>query len=119
MALELPDYKGLFFSQLQGTSFCQFLLEFVYNTIIKNAVFWDVAPCRSCVNRHFRGTYRLHLQGRKIHKWGTSMSRWLQTACWFITHGFFYLEDGGDTFLRNIGSHKIYTVLHPRRWHSS
>jgi hypothetical protein len=22
----------------------------------KNAVFWDVAPCRSCVNPHFGGT---------------------------------------------------------------
>jgi hypothetical protein len=30
---------------------------------MKNAVFWDVAPCRCCVNRHFGGTYRLHLQG--------------------------------------------------------
>jgi hypothetical protein len=25
-----------------------------------------VAPCRSCVNRCFGGTFRLHLQGRKI-----------------------------------------------------
>jgi hypothetical protein len=23
---------------------------------MKNAVFWDVAPCRSCVNRRFGGT---------------------------------------------------------------
>jgi hypothetical protein len=28
---------------------------------LKNAVFWDVAPCRSCVNQCFRGTYCLHL----------------------------------------------------------
>jgi hypothetical protein len=33
--------------------------------------------------------------------------------------GFFYPEDGGDTFLRNVGSHKIYTAPHPRRHHSS
>jgi hypothetical protein len=32
----------------------------------KNAVFWDVAPCRYCVNRRFEGTYRLHLQGIRI-----------------------------------------------------
>jgi hypothetical protein len=31
----------------------------------KNSVFWDVAPCSSCMNRCFGGTYRLHLQGRK------------------------------------------------------
>jgi hypothetical protein len=42
---------------------------------MKNAVFWDVAPCRSCVNLHFGGTYRLHLQDRKIRKRGTSVSR--------------------------------------------
>jgi hypothetical protein len=43
---------------------------------MKNAVFWDVAPCRSCLNRCFGVTYRLHLQGRKIRDWGTSVSRW-------------------------------------------
>jgi hypothetical protein len=32
---------------------------------VNNAVFWDVEPCRSCVNRRLGGTYRLHLQGRK------------------------------------------------------
>jgi hypothetical protein len=41
---------------------------------VKNAVFWDVAPCRSCVNRRFGGTYRLHLQGRRIRERGTSVS---------------------------------------------
>jgi hypothetical protein len=47
---------------------------------MKNAVFWDVVPCRSCVNRHFGGVYYLHLQGRKIcEQQGTSISRWLQT----------------------------------------
>jgi hypothetical protein len=46
---------------------------------MKNAVFWDVAPCRSCVNRRFGATYRLQLQGRKIRDRGTSVSRWLQT----------------------------------------
>jgi hypothetical protein len=46
---------------------------------MKNVVFWDVALYRSCVTRRFGGTYRLHLQGRKIRKGGTSVSRWLQT----------------------------------------
>jgi hypothetical protein len=32
---------------------------------MKTAVFWDVAPCRSGVNRRFGGTYRLHLKGRR------------------------------------------------------
>jgi hypothetical protein len=38
---------------------------------------------------------------------------------WFLARRFFYPEDGGDTFLRNVGSHKIYTAPHPRRRHSS
>jgi hypothetical protein len=46
-------------------------------SLMSNAVFWVVAPCISCVNRRFGGTYRLHLQGRKIRERGTSVSRWL------------------------------------------
>jgi hypothetical protein len=30
---------------------------------MKQAGFWDLAPCRSGVNRRFGGMYRLHLQG--------------------------------------------------------
>jgi hypothetical protein len=46
----------------------------------KNAVFWDVAPCRSRVNRRFGGTNRLHLQRRKIRERARRVSKWLQTA---------------------------------------
>jgi hypothetical protein len=45
---------------------------------MKNSVFWDVTPCRSCVSWSFRGTYPLHLQGRRIRERGTSVSRWQQ-----------------------------------------
>jgi hypothetical protein len=43
------------------------------------------------------------------------------TTCsrWFLARGLFYPEDGGDTFLRNVGSHKIYTAPHPRSRNSS
>jgi hypothetical protein len=44
-------------------------------TCMKNAVFWDVVSSKSYVNRHFGKKYRLHLQGRKIRKQGTSMSQ--------------------------------------------
>jgi hypothetical protein len=33
--------------------------------------------------------------------------------------GSFSPEDGGDTFLRNVGSHETHTAPHPRRRHSS
>jgi hypothetical protein len=42
---------------------------------MKNAVFWDVVPCRSCVNRRFGGTYRHHFQGIKIRVRRISVSR--------------------------------------------
>jgi hypothetical protein len=45
------------------------------NLSVKNAVFWDVVLCKSCVNQRFGGTYRLHLQGRKIRSRETSVSR--------------------------------------------
>jgi hypothetical protein len=38
---------------------------------------------------------------------------------WFSARGFFYPEDGGDTSLRNVCLHNIYTAPHPRRQHSS
>jgi hypothetical protein len=44
---------------------------------MKNAVFWVVAPCKYCVNRHFGGTYRLHLQG-------SAMNQRDQVAAFFI-----------------------------------
>jgi hypothetical protein len=34
--------------------------------LMKNAVFWDVAPCGFIINRRFGGTCRLHLQGRNL-----------------------------------------------------
>jgi hypothetical protein len=37
---------------------------------------------------------------------------------WFTARGSLYPEDGGDTFLRNVGWRKIYTAPHPRRRHS-
>jgi hypothetical protein len=41
--------------------------------LMKNAVFWVVALCRSSLNRRFGGTYRLHLQGRKLRERRTSV----------------------------------------------
>jgi hypothetical protein len=40
----------------------------VFTTVtMKNAVFWDVAPCRSWVKRRFGGMYHFHLQGGCSH----------------------------------------------------
>jgi predicted metalloprotease with PDZ domain len=47
--------------------------------ISKNAVSWVVAPCSSCVNRSFGGSYRFYLQGKRICERGTSVSNHLFT----------------------------------------
>jgi hypothetical protein len=33
----------------------------------------------------------------------------------FLAHGFFYPEDGGDMFLRNVGYQNTHMAAHPRR----
>jgi hypothetical protein len=38
---------------------------------MKNAVFWDVAPCRSSVNRRFGGTCHLHIQCSSLADFST------------------------------------------------
>jgi hypothetical protein len=55
---------------------------------MKNAIFWDVMPCISCVNQRFVGTYGLHLQGRKIRKRGTQPP----AHAGFSLADFFYLH---------------------------
>jgi hypothetical protein len=50
-------------------------------------------------------------------------SRTAQSAAncsrWFLAGGFLYPEEEGDTFLRNVGSHKNYTAPNSRKQHSS
>jgi hypothetical protein len=42
-----------------------------------------------------------------------------ETSNTFLAPVFFYLEDGGDTFLLNVGSYKINTAPYLKRRHSS
>jgi hypothetical protein len=85
-------------------------------------IFWDIAPCSPLsVNRHFRGTYRLYLQGRKNKL--SNEPAWNQVASWALISCPAYVsdpKDGGDIFLRNAGCHSTdYTALYTRRWYSS
>jgi hypothetical protein len=65
---------------------------------MKNAAFWDVAPCGSCKNRQSGGTCSLHLQGKK---YACKKNVGLLLTLFSLAY-FFYFEDGGDTFLRNV-----------------
>jgi hypothetical protein len=41
----------------------------VYSTFtLRFDIFWDIARCSTYINRRFGGTYRLHLQDRKLAK---------------------------------------------------
>jgi hypothetical protein len=79
--------------------------------VMKSIIFWDMTPCSLLrCNRRFGGTYRLHLQGRRS-KYACHL-----LICWFLLNYFFYPEDGGDIFLRNVGCNSTdYTALYPRR----
>jgi hypothetical protein len=61
-------------------------------------VFWDVLPCKIIINRRFRGSTYL---------WIRAMSN--------------RPNDGGSTYLWNVGWQLFYTAVHPRRqiWTSS
>jgi hypothetical protein len=55
------------------------------------AIFWDISPCSPYGNRRFGGIYHNHTQCR--------------AARWFLARMIFDPEDGGDMFLRNVGSY--------------
>jgi hypothetical protein len=75
----------------------------VLTAVVMNvAVLCDIAPC----SRRFGGTYHLHLQRRKSAEQETSVQKVARQNS----------KDGGDTFLRNVGSHTDYTALYLRRW---
>jgi hypothetical protein len=83
-------------------------------TETKNAVFSDMAQCRYFVNLRFAGKYRLHLQGIRNPR---AMNQRVQVAgCLWLAFSlqllaqagsslldFLYPENGGETFLRNVG----------------
>jgi hypothetical protein len=88
----------------------------------KSIIFWDVTSCSLAeVYRTFEVTYCFHLQGQRIsraikagpHQAGSHSASWLLGLL-------LDPEDGGSTFLRNVG--KLlpdYITSHPRRWNSS
>jgi hypothetical protein len=57
-------------------------------------IVWDIAPYSPYMNRRLGGEHHLGiiLPSRLV-------------ALWFLDPLIFYLEDGGDSFLRNAGSH--------------
>jgi hypothetical protein len=121
-------YKFVVFNYI---SYCLSRWRFV--SYVKNDVFWDVAPCRSC-EPTFRRNVSPPSSGYKNPRAGKAwevasrLSHQSKTSSYIRRgkeggrdsgpHGK-SIERRGDTFLRNVGSHKMYTSPHPRKQHSS
>jgi hypothetical protein len=84
---------------------------------MKSTIFWDITQCIPLrVNPSFAGTYRFHLQGRKNELSRKPALNYVAIKAGFLFGLFFYPEDGGDMFFRNVGWHSTdYTALYPRR----
>jgi hypothetical protein len=83
---------------------------------LKNAVFFDIMPCGSCKERLFGGMYRYHLQGDKYRRARNNVRSNLE-RCTQLADSC-RPDDGGDTFLGNVGPYKSRTASYPRRRHS-
>jgi hypothetical protein len=51
---------------------------------MKNANFWDVAPCKSCGNPRLRGKYHLHFRDRKVSKESSQQRFACYMLCLFL-----------------------------------
>jgi hypothetical protein len=84
--LHLDSVANSLLSEVQDFGqyrFCVLLTKSIFvrfqiftSVTMKNAFFLDVVPCRSYVSRRFGGTYRLHLQSRKIHEREKKKGKW-------------------------------------------
>jgi hypothetical protein len=70
--------------------------EVLTAVVMKSTIFWDITPCSPLkVNRRLGGTYRLHLQGRKISRARNQReSRWQAEVNFQRTTRRYIAEDG-------------------------
>jgi hypothetical protein len=81
--------------------------EVLTAVVMKSTIFCDIMPCSSLkANWHFRGTYRLHPQDRRISRANNKhKKRWQAAACFhagFLLGLFLDPEDWGDMFRWNV-----------------
>jgi hypothetical protein len=96
---------------------------------MKFTIFWDIAPrspvqsCQARDSSEPMGSGQHHFllpSGPYIIAIPTDCPFCLATcSCWFLAQLIFDPENGGDTFLWNVGSYLDYTALYPRRRHIS
>jgi hypothetical protein len=74
-----------------------------FSLSMKNTVFWGVAPCGFCKNRHIEGKFRLSHQGEKNRRARNNANSLI----------LFRTDDGGDMFLQKVGSYKNHKASYP------
>jgi hypothetical protein len=88
---------------------------------MKNAVFWDVTPFGSYMNRRFGGKYHPSMRVAQIGELGTlavtsnivflrSVRRLPVTVNVVSSSTIRHPDDGGDTFLRNVGCYNSHSA---------
>jgi hypothetical protein len=69
---------------------------------MKRNIFWNITPFSPLKgNQRFEGTYRLHLQDRRISRARNQLVTSFYAG--FLLGLFFDSENGGDMFLRKVG----------------
>jgi hypothetical protein len=72
LSSDLTLFKKTLWSGVTGPSHTQRVAQIdppqcTFNCLGSHTIFWDITPCSPLkIKRRFGGTYRLHLQGRKI-----------------------------------------------------
>jgi hypothetical protein len=64
------------------------------------AIFWDIAPYSPNMNRRFGGTYRLHVQGRKLAEQESSVQQVAGSFCLWSLLCASVAHSDGSFFLR-------------------
>jgi hypothetical protein len=73
---------------------------------MKNVVFWDVTPCDSCRKRRFRGSIASNIRVERLSELGTMLAASSNRI--MLRRNNIHPDDGGDNFLRNVGSYKVH-----------
>jgi hypothetical protein len=107
------------FSHLPPQNILHFVgYEVLRAVVMKGSIFWDIASCSLLkVNRRFRGTCCLHLQGQSISQARNQLeNKWQVKHAGFFLGLFFNPKNGVDMFLQNVGLLSMdYRMLYPRR----
>jgi hypothetical protein len=98
-------FRGIFSLHISCKPLLIVGFEILRAVVMKSSIFWDITPCSPLkVNRSFRETHRLDLQGRRNRRTRNQReTRWQAKQSLATLPGLFlHTEDGGSVFLWNV-----------------